>query len=457
MYKKLFKSFVNKVKNSNNIWIVPQQRKATSFHIKVVAKRKVIGFEVEHRVMPIDTFFPIEIFNFVIDELFKSPTKSLERGNGLKNPIGGLGMGLNTVESLVAIRFYAKTQGQFVDRRISVIANILVESGVCVHGKRILRLKNIGGNYGNGSNPIGIYNPKNTPKKPIGTNDKDLPEYLIENKNKIINNPDQIINLVNKNYSKEIFMDFDVIKEFHKKFPNLKKSPIQRKQVSDLFKNKEYYLGFIAAMIWGGINASRPRKVKKIDKENNEIAKFETIDLYKLLKQNPIQVVAIIKQVEKYLIQGKNKECFDYLLSDKGKLQGVGFAYFTKLMYFLGHHNPLVKTKPLIFDKWTSNAYFALLIDSSQVEKINKFYTKSVDPNYKTVGLTSLKSSAYNSYVNDMEIWANKLGVSASKLEEFIFGVSLRKNNTKSNPRNQLWKIILEYPHSKIKDIKKKK
>lgn len=455
MYKKIFKTFIKNVKNSNNMWIVPQQRNAQSFHIKIVTLNKVPGFEVEHRVMPIDTFFPIEIFNFVIDELFKSPTKSLERGNGLKNPIGGVGMGLNTIESKVAIRFYAKTQGQFVDRRISVIANILVESGVCTHGRGILRLKNIGGNFKSGNNPIGIDNPKNTPKKPIGTNEKDLPEYFIENKNKIIENPDQFINLINKNYGKEIYMEFDVIKEFHQRFPNLKKSPIQRKQVSDLFKNKEYYLGFISAMIWGGINASRPRKVNKIDKENNEIAKFETIDLYKLLKQNPKQVIAIIKQVEKYIIQGKNKECFDYLLSDKGKLQGVGYAYFTKLMYFLGHYNPLVKTKPLIFDKWTSNAYFALLINSNQVEKINKFYTKSVDPKYKTVGLTSLKSSAYNSYVNDMKIWANKLGVSASKLEEFIFGVSLRKNNTKSNPRNQLWNIILEYPKIKIKKVEK--
>jgi hypothetical protein len=52
-----------------------------------------------------------------------------------------------------------------------------------------------------------------------------------------------------------------------------------------------------------------------------------------------------------------------------------------------------------------------------------------------------------------MKIWASELGVSASKLEEFIFGVSLRKNNTKSNPRNQLWNIILEYPKIKIKKL----
>jgi hypothetical protein len=139
-------------------------------------------------------------------------------------------------------------------------------------------------------------------------------------------------------------------------------------------------------------------------------------------------------------------------LSDKGKLQGVGYAYFTKLMYFLGHHNPHVITKPLIFDKWTSNAYLALLINSNQSEKVNRFYTKTIDPKYKTVGLTSKQlSSAYDNYIKDMNLWSEEIGVTSSKLEEFIFGISLRKNNTKSNPRNQLWKIILDYPYIKIK------
>ena len=53
-----------------------------------------------------------------------------------------------------------------------------------------------------------------------------------------------------------------------------------------------------------------------------------------------------------------------------------------------------------------------------------------------------------------MKLWAEKLGVSASKLEEFIFGISLKKNNTKSNPRNQLWKIILTFPDIKLKEAK---
>jgi len=208
-------------------------------------------------------------------------------------------------------------------------------------------------------------------------------------------------------------------------------------------------------MIWGGINASRPRKIKANDKEKKEIAKFETIDFYKLLKQEEKVVISIIKKSEELIIKGSNKECFEFLLSEKGKLQGVGYAYFTKLMYFLGHHNALVKTKPLILDKWTSNAYFALLINSNQNEKINRYYNKNIYTEKKTVGLISKQlSSLYENYINDMKLWAENLGVSASKLEEFIFGISLKKNNTKSNPRNQLWKIILNYPNTKVKIYK---
>jgi len=434
MYKKLFKSFINKVKNENNIWIIPQQKSAQPFHIKVVTRKQVLGFEVEHRVMPIDTFFPIEIFNFVIDELFNSPTKSLERGNGLKNPIGGKGMELNTIESKVAIKFYGKRRGQFVDRRISVIANILVESGVCAHGRGILRLKNIGGNVKGGSNIIGIEYPKNTPKKPIETNDKELPEYLIKNKNKILTAPYQNINLITSKYSNEMFLDFEVMRKFFKTFPNLKNKSIQRKDVSELFRKKQYYLGFITAMIWGGINASRPKK--KDD--------FETIDFYRLLTQDEKKITTIIHHVKSLLVKEEIFNCFNYLYKE-GKINGVGHAYFTKLMYFIGYVDKRIKLKPLIFDKWTSNAYLALLINSNQFDKVSKFYSGKIDNKNQSVSLRSNIALTYENYIKDMNCWALKLGVSASRLEEFVFGVSLKENKKFDNPRKELWRIIDKY------------
>ena len=106
--------------------------------------------------------------------------------------------------------------------------------------------------------------------------DCELPEYLIKNRNKIITAPAQNINLITSKYSNNKFLEFEIIRKFFKTFPDLKKKSIQRADVSELFRKKQYYLGFITAMIWGGINASRPKK--KDD--------FETIDFYRLLKQD---------------------------------------------------------------------------------------------------------------------------------------------------------------------------
>ena len=281
------------------------------------------------------------------------------------------------------------------------------------------------------------------PKPPIIKHSKNLPydcevpEYLIKNRNKIITAPAQNINLITTKYSNEKFMEFEIIKKFFKTFPNLKKKSIQRADVSELFRKKQYYLGFITAMIWGGINASRPKK--KDD--------FETINFYKLLKQDEKKITTIIHHVKSLLVKGENLNCFNYL-NKEGKIVGVGHAYFTKLMYFIGYVDKRIKLKPLIFDKWTSNAYLALLINSNQLDKINRFYTGRIDNKHKLVSLRANIALTYENYINDMNCWSNKLGVSPSRLEEYIFGVSLKENKRYDNPRKELWKII----HNRFKN-----
>jgi hypothetical protein len=195
---------------------------------------------------------------------------------------------------------------------------------------------------------------------------------------------------------------------------------------------EKYYLGFISAMIWGGINASKPREKEK----------FETIDFYRLLKEDRKKITEITLKVKKLLLKGQHKFCFDYLYNE-GKINGIGHAYFTKLMYFMGHNYSKIKLKPLIFDKWTSNAYLALLINSNQYDKIKRYYTGRINEKEHSVSIRSNKSELYLSYITDMDIWAKKLGVSSSKLEEYIFGVSRKENKSNSNPRIQLWRIII--------------
>ena len=119
------------------------------------------------------------------------------------------------------------------------------------------------------------------------------------------------------------------------------------------------------------------------------------------------------------------------------------------MIYFLGHGDNKVKIKPLILDKWTCNAYLALLIDSLQIDKIKLFYTGKIDEKNKSVSLRNNKSKIYKSFVEDMNKWANLLNIPASKLEEFIFGISLKENKSNNNPRIQLWKIITDYYKNK--------
>ena len=226
----------------------------------------------------------------------------------------------------------------------------------------------------------------------------DLPSYLFSNKERIIIQQDQYINLASEKYNNVEYKKFEIINDFFRTFPNWKKNPIQRNDVINLFKEDKMYLGFISAMIWGGINSSRPK----------EQGKFETIDFYRLLKMNRVKIEEIINKVEIFLIQDKIKECFKYLKKD-GKINGIDYPYFTKLMYFLGQSNIKIKTKPLIFDKWTSNAYLALLINSNNHKKIINFYTGRVDKTHKLVGIKNNIQDVYESYVIDMKKWSNQI------------------------------------------------
>jgi len=449
MHEVIFQNFIDYIRRSDNKCVVPQQRR-DPFNISIVNNNGVIGFLVEKRVMPLDTFFPIDIFFFVIRKLIEAPNNELLRGDAMNYAIGQPGLEVDTVEAIVAIEFYNAAIDDFIPRRISVIANILVRSGACEHGKGTLRLRNFNTPSKNlppeNLDLIDNTNPqKTTPPKSKNilnqrisssneVEEKSVPDYLIKNGTRILNMPPQNINLITRKYRNERFMNFPIMQKFYNYFPDLEYNSIQRKEVSELFRKKKYYLGFITAMIWGGINASRPKK-------ENE---FETIDFYRVLKQDQARIEKIIFKVKQLLVKGQYENCFNYLNSE-GKIDGVGHAYYTKLMYFIGYNDRRIKLKPLIFDKWTSNAYLALLIDTGQDEKIQKFYTGRIDKKNKTVSLRKNVSKAYYSFITDMDSWATELGISSSRLEEFIFGMSLKTCKSGSNPRRELWKIILRH------------
>ncbi|GAB3995119.1 hypothetical protein GCM10028807_34410 [Spirosoma daeguense] len=255
-----------------------------------------------------------------------------------------------------------------------------------------------------------------------------LPNYLIQNSDRIKSLPEQNIALWNKNY--DYFLDdYSIVQDIYKLFPD--RDP-QRKDVTRLFE-KDYFIGFIAAMMWGGIKPIH----------FNLLLKY-TVNNLKKLDQS-------IQYAEKQIKKSNFKELFMAFDSGANKIPGIGPSYFTKLFFYLGEIND-IKIKPLIFDKWTSNAHCALSIQqlSSYPERI--FYYTGINTNEKHMLNYRNREDLYVQYVNDLNNWANELDVPASKLEQFLFGISLKTNKDKTNPRLELWSINKNhFPHFLIK------
>jgi hypothetical protein len=144
-HKKELIKFLNEKSNQgqNTISIPLQKRRKEfdSFMIQPIYKNsRIVAINVEKRVMPADTFFPIEIFNLTLELLSKADNLTLANGNAQKFKMGEYGLHESTIEYEVAKKFYGKKDGESVDRRISVIANILIAANLCIPKKGHLTL-----------------------------------------------------------------------------------------------------------------------------------------------------------------------------------------------------------------------------------------------------------------------------------------------------------------------------
>jgi hypothetical protein len=145
-YREQLTKFIEENSNNGQKTIkVPLKRKREnfdSFEIHPIYKNsKIVAINVERRAMPVDTFFPIAIFEFVLELLSKSENFTLENGNALDSKMGESGLHEKTIEYTVAKKFYDKNDGQSIDRRISVISNILIAANLCESQPSSLKLK----------------------------------------------------------------------------------------------------------------------------------------------------------------------------------------------------------------------------------------------------------------------------------------------------------------------------
>jgi hypothetical protein len=263
-----------------------------------------------------------------------------------------------------------------------------------------------------------------------------VPDYFIVNKTRIQNQSVQDLGKWSINYNSSEFYRFNVVQQLNKEFPDQK---IFRSDVVRLFKEDQIYLAFIAAMVWGGINASRPRA----GTEGKEYTNF-----YGALSCDQELILNAISSAKKYFINDDLATPFkDMRINGKYKISGIDYSYFTKIFFFLGQSDDQIKVKPLIFDKWTKNAFFALLSQSDPDCIPNYFISLKKNQNNDKPGEVVVKyrklSETYDFYVRCMNHWAVELGVTPDMLEQFVFGKDLRVDKSASNPRNELWKIAL--------------
>lgn len=135
-YTKELINFLNEKSNQGqNTILIPLQKKRKefdSFMIHPIYKNSnIVAINVEQRVMPVDTVFPIKIFNLVLNSLSKAENFTLPNGKAQGNRMGNDGLSSNTIEYIVAKEIYDKKDGDSVDRRISIIANILIAANLC--------------------------------------------------------------------------------------------------------------------------------------------------------------------------------------------------------------------------------------------------------------------------------------------------------------------------------------
>lgn len=226
------------------------------------------------------------------------------------------------------------------------------------------------------------------------------PDFIRTNRNKIINYKDDFSSPKLTNYQNAAFSDFDIMKDVKRRFFDAE-NLIKKEEVIKLFKDNDVYLGVICALIWGGINATRSK-----DKTNTFF--------YHLLKYDKNELLLSLKKINLYLENNQFNQAFKFFNDEKrGKIKGIGPAFFTKIFYFLGEGNEAIKIKPLIFDKWTQIAYLALLIQNNEKEKIKKYYSDIQINLLKKPGLVKVNEKnygeCYQSFVEDFNFGLKKL------------------------------------------------
>jgi hypothetical protein len=216
---------------------------------------------------------------------------------------------------------------------------------------------------------------------------------------------------------------------------------ITRNDLISLFDSwNDPVLGLVATMVWGGISTGG-----------------RTGDHLKLLLDMGERVLRQRMEDLRLLIRHEELEQAFQQCSPGGdlKLNGVGYAFFTKLFCFIGHVPPALNPAPLILDSRTSSAFLVLGAQAApDLPWTDIFNTAPLHKNMPATWHThsSPTSDTYKVFVSWLNHWAIRLGCAALQLEQFVFGASKRTRAGKNptNPRKELEELGKELFGTKL-------
>jgi hypothetical protein len=259
-----------------------------------------------------------------------------------------------------------------------------------------------------------------------------LPAYLHKNIERIKNLKNQDLGNYSDSYRGS---SHPSIKLIYQRFPK----KITREDIIELYTNwEDPVLAFYATMVWGMIDVHKKNRFLSIQKQKSD------------------RVEKIMNDLKEKITQSNFSQAFESCFkSGSNFIDGVGPSYFTKIFFFIGQADDKLTTKPLIMDKWTINAYFALKCDLSEIGSIkSKFNLPSLKSlnKYKAIPLRYnllTQKEVYDDFVSKLNSWSNIIGVNPSKLEQFVFGIDLRRDKSPFNPRIELLEIAKKHLFSK--------
>lgn len=201
---------------------------------------------------------------------------------------------------------------------------------------------------------------------------------------------------------------------------------IGREDVRNLFLEEQFYDGYVAAMLWGGIDLTRRNDIQ----ETNG---------YKALTIKKDVIVEKLKRVSDLLINNDLPNAFlSFLDNGENRIEGIALSYFTKLLFFLPNN---ISPKPLIYDKWGIRIHAALMKDEN-IDYDNFLSIFNPQPYVRGGKERNVLLESYLEYCSRINNLYDSINIDSSKdIEAFLFGTQLRGtagHDPERNPRKML-------------------